>query len=77
MIKNEAEIEEDVSASSHARRSDIAVRRGFATLADFSQANIPIINHLTAVKKSYLQRYPGTIPNDAKYSPLVVKETHC
>ena len=32
--------------------------KGFATLADFSQANIPIMNHLMAVKKSYLQRQP-------------------
>ena len=32
--------------------------KGFATLTDFSQANIPIMNHLMAVKKSYLQRIP-------------------
>jgi len=37
--------------------------KGFATLADFSQANIPIMNHLMAVKKSYLQRQPELVEN--------------
>ena len=37
--------------------------KGFATLADFSQANIPIMNHLIAVKKSYLQRQPEVVEN--------------
>jgi NitT/TauT family transport system substrate-binding protein len=37
--------------------------KGFATLADFSQANIPIMNHLIAVKKSYLQRQPEIVEN--------------
>jgi ABC-type nitrate/sulfonate/bicarbonate transport system substrate-binding protein len=37
--------------------------KGFATLADFSQANIPIMNHLMAVKKSYLQRQPEIVEN--------------
>ena len=37
--------------------------KGFATLADFSQANLPIMNHLMAVKKSYLQRQPAIVEN--------------
>jgi len=37
--------------------------KGFATLADFSQANIPIMNHLMGVKKSYLQRQPEIVEN--------------
>jgi len=37
--------------------------KGFATLADFSQANIPIMNHLIAVKKSYLQKQPEVVEN--------------
>jgi len=37
--------------------------KGFVTLADFSQANIPIMNHLIAVKKSYLQRQPEVVEN--------------
>jgi len=37
--------------------------KGFVTLADFSQANIPIMNHLMAVKKSYLQRQPELVEN--------------
>jgi NitT/TauT family transport system substrate-binding protein len=38
-----------------------AKTRGFATLVDFSQANIPIMNHLVTVKKSYLQRQPDVL----------------
>jgi hypothetical protein len=37
--------------------------KGFVTLADFSQANIPIMNHLIAVKKSYLQKQPEVVEN--------------
>jgi len=40
-----------------------AKARGFAVLFDFSQANIPIMNHLIAVKKSYLQRQPEVVEN--------------
>jgi len=40
-----------------------AKAKGFVTLADFSQANIPIMNHLMAVKKSYLQRQPEIVEN--------------
>ena len=31
-----------------------AKARGLVSLADFSTANIPIMNHLVAVKKTYL-----------------------
>jgi ABC-type nitrate/sulfonate/bicarbonate transport system substrate-binding protein len=37
--------------------------KGFTTLADFSLANIPIMNHLMAIKKSYLQRQPEIVDN--------------
>ena len=37
--------------------------KGFAVLTDFSQANLPMMNHLIAVKKSYLQRQPETVEN--------------
>jgi ABC-type nitrate/sulfonate/bicarbonate transport system substrate-binding protein len=40
-----------------------AKAKGFVTLADFSQANIPIMNHLVAVKRSYLQRQPEIVEN--------------
>ena len=40
-----------------------AKAKGFVTLADFSQANIPIMNHLVAVKRSYLQRQPELVEN--------------
>ena len=40
-----------------------AKAKGFVSLADFSKANIPIMNHLVAVKKSYLQRQPESIEN--------------
>ena len=33
------------------------------SLADFSQSNIPIMNHLMAVKKTYLQRQPDVVEN--------------
>lgn len=37
--------------------------KGFATLADLSRVNIPIMNHLMAVKRSYLQRQPELVDN--------------
>ncbi|HWH76002.1 MAG TPA: hypothetical protein VNT76_01475, partial [Candidatus Binatus sp.] len=37
--------------------------KGFPTLADFSQANIPMMNHLVAVRKNYLQRQPEVVEN--------------
>jgi len=40
-----------------------AKAKGFVTLADFSQANIPIMNHLVAVKRTYLQRQPEIVEN--------------
>jgi NitT/TauT family transport system substrate-binding protein len=40
-----------------------AKSKGFAVLADFSRANIPIMNHLIAVRKSYLQRQPEIVEN--------------
>src|SRR5215470_1492950 len=40
-----------------------AKARGLISLADFSQSNIPIMNHLMAVKKTYLQRQPETVEN--------------
>ena len=40
-----------------------AKAKGFISLADFSNANIPIMNHLMAVKKSYLQRQPEIVEN--------------
>jgi ABC-type nitrate/sulfonate/bicarbonate transport system substrate-binding protein len=40
-----------------------AKAKGFPTLADFSQANIPMMNHLVAVRKSYLQRQPEIVEN--------------
>jgi ABC-type nitrate/sulfonate/bicarbonate transport system substrate-binding protein len=40
-----------------------AKAKGFVALADFSQANIPIMNHLVAVKRSYLQRQSDTVEN--------------
>jgi ABC-type nitrate/sulfonate/bicarbonate transport system substrate-binding protein len=40
-----------------------AKAKGMIVLADFSQANIPIMNHLLAVKKSYLQRQPEIVEN--------------
>jgi ABC-type nitrate/sulfonate/bicarbonate transport system substrate-binding protein len=40
-----------------------AKTKGFTTLADFSQSNIPIMNHLMAVKKSYLQRQLEIVDN--------------
>jgi len=32
-------------------------------LADFSQANIPMMNHLVAVRRTYLQRQPEIVEN--------------
>ena len=40
-----------------------AKAKGLVALADFSQANIPIMNHLVAVKRSYLQRQPAIVEN--------------
>jgi ABC-type nitrate/sulfonate/bicarbonate transport system substrate-binding protein len=40
-----------------------AKAKGLVALADFSQTNIPIMNHLVAVKRSYLQRQPGIVEN--------------
>jgi ABC-type nitrate/sulfonate/bicarbonate transport system substrate-binding protein len=40
-----------------------AKAKGLIALADFSQTNIPIMNHLVAVKKSYLQRQPEAVEN--------------
>jgi NitT/TauT family transport system substrate-binding protein len=40
-----------------------AKAKGFVALADFSQTNIPIMNHLVAVKKSYLQRQSEIVEN--------------
>jgi len=40
-----------------------AKAKGMIALADFSQANIPIMNHLVAVKRSYLQRQPEIVEN--------------
>jgi ABC-type nitrate/sulfonate/bicarbonate transport system substrate-binding protein len=40
-----------------------AKAKGFISLADFSDANIPVMNHLMAVKKSYLQRQPEIVEN--------------
>ncbi len=40
-----------------------AKARGLISLADFSQSNIPIMNHLMAVKKTYLQRQPEIVEN--------------
>jgi ABC-type nitrate/sulfonate/bicarbonate transport system substrate-binding protein len=40
-----------------------AKAKGFVTLADFSQANLPMMNHLVAVRKSYLQRQPEVVEN--------------
>jgi len=40
-----------------------AKAKGFVTLADFSQANIPIMNHLVAVKRTCLQRQPEIVEN--------------
>jgi NitT/TauT family transport system substrate-binding protein len=40
-----------------------AKAKGLIALADFSQINIPIMNHLVAVKKSYLQRQPEVVEN--------------
>lgn len=37
--------------------------KGFVTLADFSRANLPIMNHLIAVRKSYLQRQQEIVDN--------------
>ena len=40
-----------------------AKAKGFISLVDFSNSNIPIMNHLMAVKKSYLQRQSEVIEN--------------
>jgi ABC-type nitrate/sulfonate/bicarbonate transport system substrate-binding protein len=40
-----------------------AKARGLISLADFSNANIPIMNHVVAIKKTYLQRQPETVEN--------------
>jgi ABC-type nitrate/sulfonate/bicarbonate transport system substrate-binding protein len=40
-----------------------AKAKGMIALADFSQANIPMMNHLVAVRKSYLQRQPDIVEN--------------
>ena len=40
-----------------------AKAKGMIALADFSQANIPMMNHLVAVRKSYLQRQPEIVEN--------------
>ena len=40
-----------------------AKAKGFISLADFSNSNIPIMNHLMAVKKSYLQRQSEVVEN--------------
>jgi ABC-type nitrate/sulfonate/bicarbonate transport system substrate-binding protein len=40
-----------------------AKAKGFITLADFSQANLPMMNHLVAVRKSFLQRQPEIVDN--------------
>ena len=40
-----------------------AKAKGMIALVDFSQANIPIMNHLVAVKRSYLQRQPEIVEN--------------
>ncbi len=40
-----------------------AKAKGLVALADFSQTNIPIMNHLVAVKRSYLQRQPEIVEN--------------
>lgn len=40
-----------------------AKARGLVSLADFSTANIPIVNHVVAVKKTYLQRQPEIVEN--------------
>jgi len=40
-----------------------AKARGLVSLADFSTANIPIMNHVVAVKKTYLQRQPEIVEN--------------
>jgi ABC-type nitrate/sulfonate/bicarbonate transport system substrate-binding protein len=40
-----------------------AKAKGFISLADFSNSNIPIMNHLMAVKRSYLQRQPEIVEN--------------
>jgi ABC-type nitrate/sulfonate/bicarbonate transport system substrate-binding protein len=40
-----------------------AKAKGMIALADFSQTNIPMMNHLVAVRKSYLQRQPEIVEN--------------
>ena len=40
-----------------------AKAKGMIALADFSQANIPLMNHLVAVKRTYLQRQPEIVEN--------------
>ena len=40
-----------------------AKAKGMIALADFSQANIPMMNHLVAVRRTYLQRQPEIVEN--------------
>lgn len=40
-----------------------AKAKGMIAQADFSQTNIPMMNHLVAVRKSYLQRQPEIVDN--------------
>jgi NitT/TauT family transport system substrate-binding protein len=40
-----------------------AKAKGMVALADFSQANIPMMNHLVAVRRTYLQRQPEIVEN--------------
>jgi ABC-type nitrate/sulfonate/bicarbonate transport system substrate-binding protein len=40
-----------------------AKAKGMIALADFSQANIPLMNHLVAVKRTYLQHQPEVVEN--------------
>src|SRR5581483_8290791 len=40
-----------------------AKARGLAVLADFSQANLPMMNHLVALRRSYLKSQPEVVEN--------------
>ncbi|MSP36972.1 MAG: ABC transporter substrate-binding protein [Deltaproteobacteria bacterium] len=40
-----------------------AKSKGMISLADFSQANLPMMNHLVAVRRTYLQRQPEIVEN--------------
>ena len=40
-----------------------AKAKGMIALADFSQSNIPMMNHLVAVRRTYLQRQPEIVEN--------------